>query len=720
MGVLWVHAQSNLRLEGRIFRADLQEPLSGAIVEVENTTYSARSDETGYFALENIPPGIYRIIVRAPGYQSRDFPMVRIREDQPTRLVVALQPIVYSADTVVVSAPAVELYRTGSVRVITREQIRQLAPLGMRAVLQSIAGVRIESVSGEGSETRIRLHGSRSSQVLVLLDGQRLNNPQTGEVDLSRIPLNQVERIEVELQGDAARYGANAFDGVIHFHTQSCASQQQDVQLTGKAGSFGFAAGEFSLRRRYAAWQFLGSFRQNYSRQNFPYRYKGEDWIRENAYFRNRNFFGKLLHRAGKFHSRLSFSAGNSVRGLPSPYFNEYRNYGAHLNQFQWNVHFHQQLVVHSRLVAEWEFGWVNLTQEYHNEADPIVFTRYASRQTDRTFQASARISWQIASRWLWKTEGEYFQEYLFQEDRLYPERSMGVHRRTSAGMFTTLEWELVPVKYLWQSLRIQPGIRFMQYFGEKALGYPSLRIALIPSGCQNLSVFFSLARSVRYPDFNSLFWVGDARSSGNPELSPERKKSLGAGISFQKNGVFYPNLYLYAYREEITDLIYWLRGLNGVWRPENLYRAEKKGVDISLQQTLWPGWLTLSLNYSSIRATNRTPDPLLYGKQLVFVPPYTWNGTMVLHHQGWKIMFFYQNVSQRETVPANSRGTSLPPYQVWDVAFSQEFQLNEFQFTAMLAIKNLGNQDYQLIFGYPMPGRHFQMSLKIVRKLSR
>ncbi|NIT57820.1 MAG: TonB-dependent receptor plug domain-containing protein, partial [Aliifodinibius sp.] len=92
-------------------------------------------------------------------------------------------------------------------------------------LLHQVAGVQIESVSGGAGRSIIRIHGSSANQVLVLLDGQRLNNPQTGEVDLSEIPLEQIERIEVVRQGNTAIFGGNAFGGVISFKSRRVENQ---------------------------------------------------------------------------------------------------------------------------------------------------------------------------------------------------------------------------------------------------------------------------------------------------------------------------------------------------------------------------------------------------------------------------------------------------------------------------------------------------------------
>ncbi len=413
-----VHAQSNVRLHGRVFRADLNEPLPDAFIELEGTSYFTRSDEDGYFALENIPAGFYRLVISAPGFQSEVRNLVQIQEGQPTKLIVSLQPIVIPGDTVTVSSTMspFEISRnTQPVRIISRKEIEQFSSLGIRPLLEQVAGVRVESVSGEGSRARIRIHGSRASQVLVLLDGQRLNNPQTGEVDISRIPLNQIERIEVDLQGNTARYGSSAFEGVVHFYTHTI-SRQTNMKLSGRLGSFGLASGGILFQWAGDTWGATGNFHQNYARQNFPYKYQGETYVRENAYFRNRDVFLKGVRHTGINKMAITASWHHGVRGLPSPYFNEYLNYGAFLKERQWSAQISQQFFPGNNVQVEWQAGIVNLQQHYHNENDPVVYTQYSTQQTNRNLQATLNLHWQINPRLLFTVGGEAFQEYLNQK----------------------------------------------------------------------------------------------------------------------------------------------------------------------------------------------------------------------------------------------------------------------------------------------------------------
>jgi len=103
-----------------------------------------------------------------------------------------------------------------------------------------------------------------------------------------------------------------------------------------------------------------------------------------------------------------------------------------------------------------------------------------------------------------------------------------------------------------------------------------------------------SLYKAVRYPDFNSLFWKGDTRARGNPELLPERKIAWTTAIRIRQNQEYFPEVGVHYYSENITDLIFWHRSFNGVWEPRNEDRAEKQGLDLEVRQNIIPNHIHL------------------------------------------------------------------------------------------------------------------------------
>lgn len=127
-------------------------------------------------------------------------------------------------------------------------------------VLEQTPGVRVRRYGGLGSTSTASIRGSKSEQVLVLLDGVRLNSAERGLVDLSSIPLRQVERIEVIRGGGSSRYGTGAEGGVISITTRRPESAERSADAALLAGTNATLGGDVALAGGGERGQVLASY----------------------------------------------------------------------------------------------------------------------------------------------------------------------------------------------------------------------------------------------------------------------------------------------------------------------------------------------------------------------------------------------------------------------------------------------------------------------------
>lgn len=130
-----------------------------------------------------------------------------------------------SLDTTVVSSNRLQdkYKETGkTVVVLTSKDIEQYAVNSIEDLLQDVAGVNLNSRGGFGVQSDIGLRGSTFSQVLVLIDNQRLNDGLTGHFN-NNIPiaLSEIDRIEIINGPSGVSYGSDAVGGVIHIKTKT-------------------------------------------------------------------------------------------------------------------------------------------------------------------------------------------------------------------------------------------------------------------------------------------------------------------------------------------------------------------------------------------------------------------------------------------------------------------------------------------------------------------
>lgn len=130
----------------------------------------------------------------------------------------------FSLDTLLVKTTRIPLKasETGrSISILTKEQIQQLPATTFYELLQNICGVEIQSRGGFGVQGDIVMRGSTFSQVLVLIDGMKINDPLTGHFNCY-VPVSnmEIERIEILKGAGASMYGPDAVGGVINVITK--------------------------------------------------------------------------------------------------------------------------------------------------------------------------------------------------------------------------------------------------------------------------------------------------------------------------------------------------------------------------------------------------------------------------------------------------------------------------------------------------------------------
>lgn len=161
-----------------------------------------------------------------------------------TGRAAAQSPLPPYTETVVVTATATpaELGSvTRTLTVITREQIASLPLHSVADVLRLVSSVDVRARGERGAQTDFTLRGANFGQVLVLVDGVRLNDAQSGHHNGDiPVPLDAIERIEVLHGPGSSLHGADAFGGAINVITRRDATAPS---LVVQGGSFGFAGG---------------------------------------------------------------------------------------------------------------------------------------------------------------------------------------------------------------------------------------------------------------------------------------------------------------------------------------------------------------------------------------------------------------------------------------------------------------------------------------------
>jgi iron complex outermembrane receptor protein len=232
-----------------------------------------------------------------------------------SRAEEAAQPTVFVLDEVVVTATREEAQVAevpAHVTVVSREDIDRSSAVSIADILGKEGGlvVRTRGENDKNASVDIRGMGETSvSNVLVLVDGIRINTRDLSGPDFSTLSHEQVERIEIIRGAGSVLYGDNAVGGVINIMTRKPKGRDGRLRLEQEVGSY-------DLTKTTA----LGSLRKNRFHASILGVYEDTDGYRANAFFRNKN-----LDVKGGYELTDALSASVGLRfheddyGLPGP-----------------------------------------------------------------------------------------------------------------------------------------------------------------------------------------------------------------------------------------------------------------------------------------------------------------------------------------------------------------------------------------------------------------
>jgi len=155
-------------------------------------------------------------------------------------------------DPVVVTGTAypAELRKsTGSVTVITGEEIEASHAVSVGEVLERVPGLYVDQPASRGGVTSVYIRGGDPNFTLVLIDGVKVNDPTNsrgGSFDFSSLSTDNIERIEIVRDPMSSLYGSDALSGVINIIT--------------KKGEGRWKATAEGMAGRYGQYQLLGGF----------------------------------------------------------------------------------------------------------------------------------------------------------------------------------------------------------------------------------------------------------------------------------------------------------------------------------------------------------------------------------------------------------------------------------------------------------------------------
>ncbi|MGA8676011.1 MAG: TonB-dependent receptor [Candidatus Acidiferrales bacterium] len=213
--------QNAAAIAGTVFDPD-GHVVAGARVTLLHAMAQLEQRETnseGKYEFDGLLAGAYQVVATAAGFDQLPIEVV-LQPDEKHTLDLHLKLSALLDRVVVSAAPGGELTSqiASSVSVVTAEEIDDRAAQIAVDVLRGLPGTEINQSGGRGTITSAFIRGGNSNYNLVMIDGIELND-FGGGFDLSPLPAEGVQQVEVIRGPESALYGSNAVSGVINIET---------------------------------------------------------------------------------------------------------------------------------------------------------------------------------------------------------------------------------------------------------------------------------------------------------------------------------------------------------------------------------------------------------------------------------------------------------------------------------------------------------------------
>jgi len=449
---------------------------------------------------------------------------------------------------IVVTASKVPMVKSEvarSILVMEKEEIRSLPVNTVEELLKYVGGLDWQQRGAFGLQADLSLRGGTFEQTLVLIDGIKMSDPQTGHNTLNLpLTLEDIEFIEV-LKGPGSRlFGPNAFNGVINIVTRKSNRKSLD---------FGVKVGDHNYQEIKANLSWPTSNLKN----NFSFSTR-----KSSGYFHNTDF----NQTTGFYRSHYEFSSGRiglqagvsakafGANGFYSASFPDQREKMRVLFMAVDSDFGIQKIIIKPRFY--WRYGFDefmldrNRPSFYHNlHHSHSLGCEITVSYFSVLGQTTAGLEW----RW----------------EKVNSTR-LGNHLRTFSGFFLEQQKN-------WRRLNMLGGLVVYNYPGYGLKFWPGFEISFKYS--RKLSQFFSANQSFRLPSFTELYYY-DPANRGNNQLKAEEAQEIETGWRYTDRRVEFETSLFY---RQAYNLIDWVK-MNPLepWTAKNISKIKTIGLEIS------------------------------------------------------------------------------------------------------------------------------------------
>ena len=394
-----------------------------------------------------------------------------------------------------------------TIQIITSKDIVNSAATNVADLLQQVAGVDVRRRGTAGSQADLYIRGGGFDQTLLLIDGIKMDDSQTGHHTMNAaLPIEVIERIEI-IKGPAARiFGQNAFTGAINIVTKKKLSNT--VSATVEAGSFGQLNSSVTVGKEFENASIIAHVGALTS-----------EGYRDNSDYENKNYFLKGVFNKEKQPIEVMATFFDKKFGAQ----NFYTPTSSGFNEYE-----------------ETQSSLLSVSSTFKNEKFKITPRVYWKRgqdifllkREDPSFYRNLHITNKVGV----ETNASYTSDlgvtgFGVDVSRVsISSNNLGDRNRTMANLFLEHRFKVLNDK-----LDITPGVAVTYFSDFKFHAFPGLDLGLQLS--ENFKAYGNLGITYRIPTYTDLYYEGGG-TIGNPNLKPEEAFAQEIGLKYNSERI--------------------------------------------------------------------------------------------------------------------------------------------------------------------------------------
>jgi outer membrane cobalamin receptor len=610
-------------------------------------------------------------------------------------------------------------------------QLQQLNALQVSDAVKHFSGVQVKDYGGVGGLKTVSLRSLGANHTNVIYDGLAVSDYQTGQADLGRFSLDNVEMITLNIGASDNIFQtaqAQSLAGTLNIITQSPETNaDKNIQAGIKTGSFNLLNPALLYRQKINPI-FSADVSGDYLKTDGDYPfvqdigYSGnekEHKKRENSDVETLKLEANLK---GNFKNGGNLLFKNyfytSERGLPGaaiyhkdePYYDRLKDHN-----FFSQIHYQQPLRENFQFQTNAKFS-MSHTNYFNPNMPTIPVNKQTSLYDQREFYLNATFLYQLTGKIAvsWANDGTYCD---MEGNQMLVSPSRTSWLSALSGKYEIKQFN-VTAKLLNTTIHDKTVNQAIDYNHLS----PYLGLSVQPVSTVPLRIRGFYKNTFRMPTFGDLYY-----SPSPISLKPEKAQQYDLGVTVVTDfGQILPyfsvnaDVYWNKIRDKIvaapTRSLFW-------WSMLNYGKVAINGVDLNVNMEIPVGALRatpLRINifgtYTCQNALNKSKEkPETYNKRLIYTARHSASGNILLKtpwvDAGYNMIYCGKRYNREDNEPTSQ----MHPFTEQGINLMRTFIWQKTKITLSAECLNIGNAQYEVVNSYPMPARSFRFGIKMI-----